>query len=1556
MAEDLASLVIGLRADVATLQEDLRKASEANKEYAAKSAGYWQDASAAISQAFGGVSTFAQGTAKAALAAFGATGITDFAVRVVEATSKLSDLSEVTGISATVLSSYEAVAAESGTTVEDLSKTFGKFSKQINDAAHNISGPAANAFKQLGVSVRNDADGSLRDSQEILADATKKFSALGAGAGRAAISMQLFGKNGQEMIPVLTAFGVNMDSVQKKSQDLGLVVDQSTVESFKKLHDVATDLGLALKGGMLTVLREIAPELARLGDVTLAGLIRWFGEFKLAVIEVRLVIDDIIAFGHSVAEAFTEMTDTGGRFAGIDIKHSPLTEGMRGLPQLLAETAISFNNLVFAAQRFVITMKFDIAKIFNSIKANPGNLLAAIMPGGAGGMLPGSQATIDQTKEYDKAMQDAKKSTDEANQSDVDFWKGTQITADGISALRTETDKFILSLKGGKLSTADEAKELAKLAQMGGVFIKAGADVDTVTRAESASVRDLGFAAAESAKKQSDGFGVVNDKLLKAQQAYDAAALSAAKFLVGITAGLDPVQDAYNKYVDTLISAQAQADTLVKDAELEVAKGGSQVELLKARAAAQEVLTQAQASGNLVLEDSLAKLAKESDLIIAISADYNNQVSLIGLDARETAIQTAVNKETDAWHKLDDAHKAAAGSLDDVQKFAAQTAAAIYDLTLAAKLNTEAATQFESIWAQAGNTLADNLGKAIVEGESLMKDLANLAKQVVEEIISYFAKLAVINPILNSIFGGSQGFNLLPTLGNLFGGGTGAVAAAAATYAGSFNMGGPSGPTSYNAGSNAFSVASNGANIFSAGKTLFSGFQNALLGSGSGGSSIFGTSIGGDFGSTFTPSLFGGIAAGAGGLYAGYNEFQNAGGGAAGLAGGAAYGVGTTAIGLGLASAASGGGLIAGLSFLGPVGWAGIALMAVDMLSGGKLFGTAGKFNFGQTALTIGPTGATATAGFDVKGQAPLFGGSTHDWHTVQPSQAAIDAANQFYAALLGGVDNFAKQFGVKAGAIVGGQFIQNFDAKGNPTTSSSTVLGQTYNDTATQFQERIIAENELAVLGQFDKNLDAAVNQFRSNADTLAAITGSLATAELAMQGGTKFLALGTDQSLSSLLKLAEGAQQFGESIDQTLQRIVQAQQAYDQFVGQFKNNSFVDDFEKSISGITTAMNANIKQANALAIAAGAAGASQEDLANIEKYAAAQAAQALVALEASAQSLAFGLGLTVQGSLSDVSSEIQSLQAKANAGANPINSFGNAMQTAAQKATDAMNLLLGDLSPLNDQQKLQRALEGLRSGSVTADQVLQIGRRLYASTQAYSDLFNTVMAIGSHATSTGAGGLTGGATHAGLTGAEQARLSDLLKEQASLQAAATLQQYQTLAQQVAEIASAKGEDWQQVLKDMGVNIADFEKGLSLSDSQTGDYIDAIQKQTDSNGDNTKSLIDAINRLIVALGGTVPTDGTEVINGGHAPGTISLNLHDVPFPANGVYGPGAQPRVPPPATPPPTPPVVPPGHGGHGTDAMDPQTAQMLGRAFARGAGVLGSRSSRPAGRSSARI
>lgn len=1394
---DLASLVIGLRADVAQLQSDLGKANALNAQYARAAAEAWNGAAGAVKGAIVDI-------AGKVAAAFAVDKLIEFGRAAIDTADELGKMSQRVGVSVETLSSLRVQAQLSNVSIDDLQGGLSKLARNAADAAAG-SKQQANAFQAIGVAVK-DANGNLRPTADILADISKKFAGYADSGQKAADAQQFFGKSGAELIPLLNQLGSEgFAAARKEAESYGAVLTGDAAKASEEFNDNLTKLHLETQGFANAVTQQLLPGLNQLtGQMVEAG----------------------------------KTTENYGNSATI------VANVIKGLVLGLVavkETIASATTILQAWFEAIYTVFTSAADVVNTFAQAAAQALK-----GAFTLDPQALAAASKT-----------------------LTSGFSAIGDKLRIAFSGIKEEVQSGLGGSWDNVKKTFD-----DLFGTFANVASGAETTAKAIGNGKAPL-IANADAA-----------DKAAKALEAYNKAQQSAAAFLAQLQGNIDPVTKAYEDYVSAILQANKISDELI-------ARGKDAGKAEEAYAQAVKFSSQAIAAANKVLDEHLAKLAEQGDVLSRVQKDFADQAALIGLTDREKFIAEAVQKATEEWNKNTEAGIKNKQTLDELKAGTEAAAAGVFDLTERAKEQREVAQQWASIWTSAGQSVADTFAKVVVEGGSLLKGLADIAKQVVEQIIAYFARLAIINPILNAIFGGSAGFSLLPTLAGAAGG---SVAGTGLSL-----VNGQSGSSS---SGGLFDTASNGYSLFTAGQKMWDGFSTGLgnFWYGTHGTVDYSTGLGVNLpgqGSAGYNGSFGGYGSGwgqalgiAGGVYAGYNRYQNSAGGAAGVAGGLAYGVGTYAAGAGLASAAAGTGFAAGVSgafaAVPVIGWIALAAMLVDMVSGGKLFGTKGTVQGGSTALNIDATGADYTNGVSLKGQKALFGGAKWSWQDIPETPEQKQAAQAFFDSMTKTMANYADQFGVKAGDLVSATFEQKFDKKGNPTgETTSTIAGYTYqNLTSQQFAQAYVSANELTVLDQFDSKLEDTIKTFRATADGLNQIAAGLTNVEGYLQAGGDFLAIAGKDTLSSVVTLAEGMQAAGETIDQTMARLIQAQQKYDQFVQQFKApTKYVDDFEATLSQINKQMLANIKTANDLAKAAGAEGASEKDLANIHDYAARQMAAAIQQLEASAQSLAFSLGLTTKGSLDDVNQEIARLQAKAGEGSHSVRSFGDAMQSAAQKATDAMNLLLGDLSPLNDQEKLQKALQGLRAGTVTQEQVLQIGRRLYASSQAYTDLFNMVQQMGGHVTGAGAPGVSGGAGGGGgLTGAERQRLSDLLKEQQQLQAAAQLQQYQTLAQQIAEISSAKGEDWRQVVTDMGIDIKAFEKGLGLSDQQTNDLITNIQSQKDDNNENTASIIDAINNMsdaiVTALGGTpsphddgtagTPSGGRPAGHGGHA--------------------------------------------------------------------------------------
>lgn len=74
---------------------------------------------------------------------------------------------------------------------------------------------AKDAFKKLGIELLN-SDGTIRKSEDVLIDLANKFKTMPDGVEKTAMALQLFGKSGAGMIPLLNKGGDAIDKIKVK--------------------------------------------------------------------------------------------------------------------------------------------------------------------------------------------------------------------------------------------------------------------------------------------------------------------------------------------------------------------------------------------------------------------------------------------------------------------------------------------------------------------------------------------------------------------------------------------------------------------------------------------------------------------------------------------------------------------------------------------------------------------------------------------------------------------------------------------------------------------------------------------------------------------------------------------------------------------------------------------------------------------------------------------------------------------------------------------------------------------------------------------------------------------------------------------------------------------------------------------------------------------------------------------------------------------------------------------------------------------------------------------
>jgi hypothetical protein len=320
--------------------------------------------------------------------------------------------------------------------------------------------------------------------------------------------------------------------------------------------------------------------------------------------------------------------------------------------------------------------------------------------------------------------------------------------------------------------------------------------------------------------------------------------------------------------------------------------------------------------------------------------------------------------------------------------------------------------------------------------------------------------------------------------------------------------------------------------------------------------------------------------------------------------------------------------------------------------------------------------------------------------------------------------------------------------------------------------------------------------------------------------------------KQIATLLRLADAADQYYDA----LEKLATSQVDY---------ATLIADLGKQGQGISTVSplaaarleiekweQDTILRANQLARAAGLQGIAEQDLILIRNIAEARLKEAMAAIIDASRDF-----------VSQIWGGADDTETAADTASAAIGRFGSAMTDAAQAATAAAQLLLGELSPLNDQQKLQYALDAYQRGVVDKQDVLEIGRRLYGTASQYTDLFNMLQHL---AGGTSAGSLGGGDIG---QGAAQDAIDRTDPTEAARRRNAAAQQ---LAQNIASLAYAQPDaSYADIVASIGgFSLADLAEQLGLSQQGLIDYLDLLKAQESAVPDTIK---DGTDRIVAAI-------------------------------------------------------------------------------------------------------
>ena len=235
-------------------------------------------------------------------------GLITLAKNSMDNAAKMFDLSQKTGVSVEALSRFSKAAKVSGTDVEGVTKALVKLSKGLIEAK-NGQGQAGEALKSMGISA-TDASGKLKGTDQIMLEISNKFKAMPNGAEKTALALQLCGRSGADLIPMLNMGG---EAIGK----FGAMTTKYAEDAKKGEVAMITLQGkVGMLGGKLAVV--LLPSITAITE-SLVKLLDGFnalpGPIQGLIVGVGLLAISFVA----LAPAITALASLGPIIAGLKI-------------------------------------------------------------------------------------------------------------------------------------------------------------------------------------------------------------------------------------------------------------------------------------------------------------------------------------------------------------------------------------------------------------------------------------------------------------------------------------------------------------------------------------------------------------------------------------------------------------------------------------------------------------------------------------------------------------------------------------------------------------------------------------------------------------------------------------------------------------------------------------------------------------------------------------------------------------------------------------------------------------------------------------------------------------------------------------------------------------------------------------------------------------------------------------------------------------------------------------------------------------------------------------
>jgi hypothetical protein len=264
-------------------------------------------------------------------------GITAMATAFVANTKNALDFAETMGkmsqrlgITTEAMSKLAYAAKLSDISIETLETSFRKM--------YQNAYAGADAFAALGVSVK-DSSGRLRNGADIFQELAEKFAKMPDSVGKASAAMQIFGKNGAEIIPLLNQGKDGLKAFADEAERLGVVVSDTTSKDAERFNDMLKKMGEAAKGVSMRFVDMVASVVKGFSIVFMSS-----NDYAKSIEDYKKSVDEAASSSEKQAKANMDAAESFELAAEAAEKHKKMMADGEKLTESLRTAQEKYND------------------------------------------------------------------------------------------------------------------------------------------------------------------------------------------------------------------------------------------------------------------------------------------------------------------------------------------------------------------------------------------------------------------------------------------------------------------------------------------------------------------------------------------------------------------------------------------------------------------------------------------------------------------------------------------------------------------------------------------------------------------------------------------------------------------------------------------------------------------------------------------------------------------------------------------------------------------------------------------------------------------------------------------------------------------------------------------------------------------------------------------------------------------------------------------------------------------------------------------------------------